>query len=97
MCAAFSFQFVNSEWKEDNEKPDAHRDQCVVVHSAEAQQNRVTCAGILIEVDINPGADFPMAVVYDSTDSLAPHTCVLGPLPSPDWGPLRAFITGRRM
>jgi hypothetical protein len=45
-------------------------------YSAEAQKNRVTCTGILIEVDMNPSAVFPMAVVYDNTDSLAPHTCV---------------------
>jgi hypothetical protein len=47
-------------------------------YPALAQKNRVvTCTGILIEVDMNLHADFPMAVVYDNTDSLDPHTCVL--------------------
>ena len=52
---------------------------CVVAsHSALAQKGRVvTCTGILIEVDMIPRADFPMAVVYDNTDMLASHTCVL--------------------
>jgi hypothetical protein len=36
-------------------------------------KNHVTCIGILIEVDMEPGADFPMAVIYDDTDS----TCVV--------------------
>ena len=43
-----------------------------------AQKDRVvTCTGILIEVDMNARADFPMAVVYDNSDSLASRTCVL--------------------
>jgi hypothetical protein len=47
-------------------------------HPAIAQKGRaVTCVGILIEVDVNPRADFPMAVVYDNCDDLNPHTCVL--------------------
>jgi hypothetical protein len=53
---------------------------CLVmtVYPALAQKSRVvTCAGILIEVDMNPSADFPMAVVYDNTDALNTHTCVL--------------------
>jgi hypothetical protein len=53
---------------------------CVVMmgHPALAQKSRVvTCTSILIEVDINPRADFPMAVVYDNTDPLNTHTCVL--------------------
>jgi hypothetical protein len=44
---------------------------CLVmtVYPALAQKSRVvTCAGILIEVDMNPSADFPMAVVYDNTE-----------------------------
>ncbi len=46
--------------------------------SALAQKGRtVTCTGILIEVDMIARADFPMAVVYDNTDILASHTCVL--------------------
>ena len=36
-----------------------------------AQKQRVTCDGILIEVDMVPGADFPMAVGYDSGTRLA--------------------------
>jgi hypothetical protein len=46
-------------------------------HPAVAQKNRVTCTGILIEVDMNPHADFPMAVVYDNTESPNSHTRVL--------------------
>jgi hypothetical protein len=43
-----------------------------------AQKNRtVTCMGTLIEVDMNPRADFPMAVVYDNSDLVLIHTCVL--------------------
>jgi hypothetical protein len=43
-----------------------------------AQANtRITCDGILIEVDMTAGADFPMAVVYDNSNPLATHTCVL--------------------
>jgi hypothetical protein len=52
----------------------------LAVTSANAQLNKsrvVTCTGILIEVDMNPSADFPMAVVYDNTDALNTHTCVL--------------------
>jgi hypothetical protein len=37
----------------------------------------VTCHGILIEVDMKAGADFPMAVVYDNRDEANPHTRVL--------------------
>ena len=44
---------------------------------ARAGERTVTCSGILIEVDMNPSADFPMAVVYDGTDSLNAHTCIL--------------------
>jgi hypothetical protein len=46
-------------------------------YPAVAQKNRVTCTGILSELDMNPHADFPMAVVYDNTDSPYYHTCVL--------------------
>jgi hypothetical protein len=42
-----------------------------------AQRNAVTCTGILVEVDMNPRADFPMAVIYDNTDMSATRTCVL--------------------
>jgi hypothetical protein len=45
-------------------------------HAAVAQ-NRVTCTGILIEVYMKPHVDFPMAVVYDNTESPFTHTCVL--------------------
>ena len=31
-----------------------------------AQTKRVTCDGILVEVDMISGADFPMSVVYDN-------------------------------
>lgn len=47
-------------------------------HSALAQKNyTVTCTSILIEVDMNPRADFPMAVVYDNTNNRDARTCVL--------------------
>ena len=38
---------------------------------------KITCTGILIEVDMTPRADFPMAVVYDNSDELKWRTCVL--------------------
>jgi hypothetical protein len=53
---------------------------CLVTgwYPALAQKSRiVTCTGMLIEMDINPRADFPMAVVYDNTDPLSTRTCVL--------------------
>jgi hypothetical protein len=40
------------------------------------QKNRITCTGILIELDMNAEADFPMAVVYDNAESPS-HTCIL--------------------
>ena len=50
----------------------------MIGHPALAQKSRVvTCTGILIEVDMNPRADFPMAVVYDNRDLLNTRTCVL--------------------
>jgi hypothetical protein len=63
-------------------------------------QNRgkVTCDGILIEVDMTPGADFPMAVVYDNTNpsTFETHTCVLDVGHAGHW-PLRgACSTGER-
>lgn len=53
---------------------------CVVTDDAALAQEGgvVTCSGILIEVDMIPGADFPMAVISDNADDgLARHTCVL--------------------
>src|SRR6476660_8171361 len=51
----------------------------LTIGPAAAQTKRVTCDGILIEVDMTPGADFPMAVVYDNSDTTTfeTHTCVL--------------------
>jgi hypothetical protein len=47
-------------------------------HPALAQKRSVvTCTGILIEVDMKLGADFPMAVVYDDSDPGGTRTCVL--------------------
>jgi hypothetical protein len=58
-----------------------------------AQSKRVTCRGILIEVDMIPGADFPMAVVYDNTDVIS-RTCVIDLGRAGHW-PLRgACATG---
>jgi hypothetical protein len=71
-------------------------------YSAGAQKNRVTCTGLLIEVDMNPNADFPMAVVYDDTDSVAPHACVLDvgraghwPLKGACWVGEKCVISGK--
>lgn len=50
---------------------------CITSYPALAQKKAVTCTGILIEVDMNSRADFPMAVVYDNTEALNTHTCVL--------------------
>jgi hypothetical protein len=66
-----------------------------------AESKRVTCDGILIEVDIIPGADFPMSVVYDNNDDLDTHTCVLDvgrarhwPLRGACWPGERCILTG---
>ena len=66
-----------------------------------AQTKRVTCDGILVEVDMISGADFPMSVVYDNTDSLETHTCVLDlghaghwPLRGACWPGERCILTG---
>ena len=40
-------------------------------------RTKITCTGILIEVDMTPRADFPMAVVYDNSDELKWRTWVL--------------------
>ena len=42
-----------------------------------AARENVRCTGVLIEVDMKPGADFPMTVIYDDTDASSIHTCVL--------------------
>jgi hypothetical protein len=67
------------------------------LHPALAQKKAiVTCTGILIEVDMNPGADFPMAVVYDDSDTIGSHTCVLDLGHAAHW-PLRgACYTGEK-
>lgn len=68
-----------------------------------AQTKHVTCDGILLEVDMIPGADFPMAVVYDNTDTrtLQTHTCVLDlgraghwPLRGACWPGERCILSG---
>jgi hypothetical protein len=48
----------------------------VNVSVAHAQKNRIACTGVLIEIDMDADADFPMAVVYDNTESPS-RTCVL--------------------
>jgi len=66
-------------------------------HPALAQKARtVTCTGILIEVDMNPRADFPMAVVYDNTDLGAPHACVLDLGHAGHWPPKGAGSVGEK-
>jgi hypothetical protein len=45
-----------------------------VPHAAIGQSKSVTCTGMLIDVDIDARADFPMAVVYDADERRA---CVL--------------------
>jgi hypothetical protein len=61
-----------------------------VIQIVHAQTKRMTCDGILVEVDMIPGADFPMAVVYDNTDTrtFQTHTCVLDLSRAGHW-PLR--------
>jgi hypothetical protein len=68
--------------------------------AAVAQTKRVTCDGILVEIDIVPGADFPMAVVYD-TRTGERHTCVLDlgraghwPLRGACWPGERCILAG---
>jgi hypothetical protein len=34
-------------------------------------ENTVTCTGVLIDFDIDPKADFPMAIIYDSRGDFA--------------------------
>ena len=34
---------------------------------------KITCTGMLIEVDMTPRADFPMAVVYDNSTGPGPR------------------------
>jgi hypothetical protein len=67
----------------------------VIGHSALAQKS-VTCVGILIEVDMNPRADFAMAVVYDDTDVLDPRTCVLDLGHAGHWPPRGACSAGEK-
>jgi hypothetical protein len=50
----------------------------------------VTCTGTLIEVAMVARADFPMSVIYDNTDSLFAHTCVLDVGPAGHW-PLKGL------
>jgi hypothetical protein len=49
---------------------------------------RVTCTGILIDVDMVPHADFPMAVIYDDGNLADAHTCVVDLGHASQW-PLR--------
>lgn len=77
---------------------------CLIVgyHPALAQNNRVvTCTGMLIEVDMNLHADFPMAVIYDNTEGHDPHTCVLDlghaghwPLKGACWAGEKCVLSG---
>jgi hypothetical protein len=57
---------------------------------------RQTCAGMLIEVDMKPRADFPMAVAYDNTDNLSPRTCVLDLGHAGHWPLKGACSVGKR-
>ena len=41
---------------------------------ASAQSNRVTCTGILIDVDLRAGDEWPLAVIYDMTGH---YTCTI--------------------
>jgi hypothetical protein len=61
---------------------------CIAGSFPALAQNRITCTGILIAVDMVPRAMFPMAVIYDNTEEFNPHTCVLDVGPAGHW-PLR--------
>lgn len=63
----------------------------VLIGPASAQQPRITCSGMLIEVDMKASADFPMAVVYDNQVD-PPRTCVLDVGRAGHW-PLRGACT----
>jgi len=39
-----------------------------------AQKNNITCAGMLIDVDLKPRGDFPLAVIYDAAGG---YTCLI--------------------
>ena len=41
---------------------------------ANAQSNRITCAGILIDVDMRTNAEWPLAVIYDADGH---YTCTI--------------------
>jgi hypothetical protein len=59
--------------------------------AALAENGHITCTGVLVEVDMNPQADFPMVVIYDnSKKELEPHTCVLDVGSAGHW-PLRGI------
>jgi hypothetical protein len=60
-----------------------------------AQKNRIACTGILIEMDMNADADFPMAVVYDNTESPS-RTCVLDLGHAGHWPLKGACYTGEK-
>ena len=59
--------------------------------SALAQSTHVTCDGVLVEVDMVPNADFPMAVIYDTSGD-TPRTCVFDLGRAGHW-PLRGRCT----
>jgi hypothetical protein len=44
------------------------------IRPAAAQSNRITCTGILIDVDLSAGAEWPLAVIYDSSGH---YTCTI--------------------
>jgi hypothetical protein len=73
----------------------------VSTQTALAQPKHITCDGILSEVDMVPGADFQMAVVYDNTDTRHAHACVLDlgraghwPLRGACWPGERCILSG---
>ena len=46
---------------------------------AGAQSNRITCSGILIDVDLRAGAEWPLAVIYRSGSGHDPlRPCSVG-------------------
>jgi hypothetical protein len=64
----------------------------IASHPALAQKNNITCTGILIDIDLKPRADFPLAVIYDATGG---YTCLIDRSGS-GHDPLRPCEAGRK-
>lgn len=49
----------------------------VGLNPAAADAANVTCKGALIELNLSETAAFAASVIYDNTDAVFPHTCIL--------------------